>query len=193
MKKIIVAMTGASGTMLGVRLLKALHETGEVETHLVISRGALAVLEDEDAADDGEKALRQVEALADFVYAEDNLAASISSGSFRTEGMIILPCSMKTLSGIANAYDENLIIRAADVCLKEGRRLVVCPRETPLSAAHLRNMLTLKQDGAIIMPPVFTYYSHPKTLEEMENHFIGKVMQQFDLSYPAFHPWEGKE
>ncbi len=186
MKKIIVAISGASGPILGFRLLGALKACPDVETHLVMSRGAAAILLEESGV-----SYEQVCALADRVYAEGELTAPIASGSYRTDGMIVLPCSMKSLSGIANAYDENLLIRAADVCLKEGRKLVLCPRETPLNRIHLKNMLSCAEAGAVILPPVFSFYARPLDLDDCIDQFLGKVLMQFGVDYPGFRPWEG--
>lgn len=185
MKKIIVAISGASGPILGVKLLEALRMVPNVETYLVMSHGAAAILQDESKV-----SYEQVCSLADRVFAEDDLGASISSGSFHTDGMVVLPCSMKTLSGIANAYDDNLLIRAADVCLKEGRKLVLCPREAPLNRIHLKNMLSCSEAGAVILPPMFSFYAKPQSMDDMIDQFLGKVFMQFDLDYPKFRPWE---
>ena len=187
-KRIIVGMTGASGQTLGFRLLEALHDLDDVETHLVMSASAALVFEDETGRPKADLC-----ALADFVHDEGDLSASISSGSFKTDGMAVVPCSMKTLSGIAHAYDENLIIRAADVCLKEGRRCVLVPREMPMNRIHLANMLACADAGYVIMPPVFTFYNHPKTIEDQIDHFIGKVLMQFDLPFERFRPWTGRQ
>ena len=118
------------------------------------------------------------------------MAASVSSGTFRTEGMVIIPCSMKTLAGIACGYSDNLLLRAADVTLKERRKLVLVTRETPLSQIHLRNMLSLTQTGAVILPPMLTYYNNPQTIEDMTRHIVGKVMAEFGLEHPKFHRWK---
>ena len=147
-KRIIVGVTGASGAPLALSVLRALRAQG-VEIHLVLSEGFKRMLREES-----DIRPEKLAALADAVYMEDDLGARISSGSFVTDGMAVVPCSMKTLSAIANAYDENLIVRAADVCLKEGRRVVLVPRETPLSRAHLRNMLRAAEDGCAIVPPI---------------------------------------
>ena len=128
--------------------------------------------------------------LADQVYPLDDVAASVSSGTFRTEGMVIIPCSMKTLAGIACGYSDNLLLRAADVTLKERRKLVLVTRETPLSQIHLRNMLSLTQTGAVILPPMLTYYNNPQTIEDMTRHIVGKVMAEFGLEHPKFHRWK---
>ena len=170
MKRLIVAISGATGVQMGARLLEVLHHMPQVETHLVISRGAEVIFQRETSID-----LEELKKLADYTYDVDNLAAAISSGSYRTDGMIILPCSMKTLSGLANAYDEDLIVRAADVCLKENRRVVVVPREMPL----------------VIIPPMLTFYSDYPTAQYQVDHIIGKILMQFDLDYERFQPWKG--
>ena len=187
MKRLIAAVTGASGSLLGYRLLQALRqEHPEVELHLVLSAGARTAIAAETKLDP-----EDFRALADFCYEEHDLAARISSGSFVTDGMLIVPCSMKTLSAVANGYSDNLVSRAADVCLKEGRKLVLVPRETPLSKAHLRNLLRAAEDGCVIVPPMLTFYNGASSLEEQMDHIIGKVLMQFGLNYSRFRPWEG--
>ena len=185
-KKIIVGITGASGAILGYRLVEALKESGEAEVHLIMSEAAVSILEGET-----DYRYEDICALADVVYDEKNLAAAVSSGSFRTNGMAVVPCSMKTLSGIANAFNENLIIRAADVCLKERRTCVLAPREMPLNSIHLRNMKECADAGYVIMPPVFTFYNHPKSMEDQIDHFVGKILMQFGIEYKKFRPWSG--
>ena len=185
--RLIIGISGATGAQMGQRLLEALKEYPEVETHLVISSGAEKVMAAETDMDPA-----AVRALADFSYDEHDLGAAISSGSFKTDGMIVLPCSMKTLSAIACAYDENLVSRAANVCLKEGRKVVLCPREMPLGKAHIRNMLTAADDGCVIIPPMLTFYSdYPSALDQVD-HVIGKILMQFDLDYARFKPWTGQ-
>lgn len=186
MRRIIVGISGASGVQLGIAVLHALRAVDEVETHLVMSDGAKVILEHECDTTTG-----QVEALADVVWDNHNLAASISSGSFRTEGMIVAPCSMKSLSAIANAYDDDLLVRAADVCRKEGRKVVLVPREMPLNQAHLRNLLQAAQDGYVICPPMLTFYNGCETTADQVDHVVGKVLTQFGLEYDRFRPWEG--
>lgn len=184
-ERIIVAVTGASGAELGFYVLKALREH-DIEIHLILSEGAKTVIRAETKLHTNDFC-----ALADYCYDETELDACIASGSFVTKGMIVVPCSMKTLSGIANAYDENLCIRAADVCLKEKRRLVLVPREMPLGNAHLRNLLTLAQDGAVILPPMLSFYAGADTVEKQIAQIIGKVLMQFDLTHNAFVSWKG--
>jgi 4-hydroxy-3-polyprenylbenzoate decarboxylase len=174
-KKIIVGMSGSSGAILGVRVLKALKKAG-VETHLVMTELGRKVLEDET----GVKA-KDVEKLASKAYAVDDFFAPIASGSFRTDGMIVAPCSMKTLAGIASGYTDNLLLRAADVMLKERRKLVLLTREMPLSYIHIKNMKTVTKAGAVVMPPMLTFYSKPRTIEDMVTHVVGKALDQFGI------------
>lgn len=186
MKRIIVAVTGASGSAIGYRVLEALKNLPETETHLILSEGAKKVIKAET-----DYTVEDFLHLADFCYEEDDLAAVISSGSFVTTGMIIAPCSMKTLAAVTCGYDENLIVRAADVCLKENRRVVLIPREMPFSKAHLRNLLTAAEDGCAIVPPMLTFYNGAVTLDEQIDHVVGKALMQFGLSYDRFKPWSG--
>lgn len=186
MKRIIVGMSGASGAQIGIAVLRALRSFDEVETHLVVSEGARAVM-----ACECREAPAEVEALADVVYDSRNLSACISSGSFVTDGMIVAPCSMKSLSAIANAYDDDLLVRAADVCAKEGRKVVLVPREMPLNRAHCRNLLQACEDGYVIMPPVLTFYNGCETTADQVDHVVGKILMQFGLTYDRFKPWEG--
>jgi 4-hydroxy-3-polyprenylbenzoate decarboxylase len=178
-RKIIVGISGSSGAILGVRVLEALKKAG-VETHLVMTDLGRKVLEDETRmkAKDAEK-------LASKVYKIDDFFVPIASGSFRTDGMIVAPCSMKTLAGIASGYTDNLLLRAADVMLKERRKLVLLAREMPLNYIHLKNMKTVTLAGAIVIPPMLTFYSRPKTIEDMVTHVVGKALDQFgiDLKY----------
>lgn len=180
-----MGISGASGAIIGYRLLEVLRELG-VETHLVVSRAAEQTLRDET-----DHSHEELCALADCVHDVRNMGALISSGSFETAGMVIAPCSMKTLSAIANSYDENLLIRAADVCLKENRRVVLVPREMPLNKAHLRNLQLCAEEGCCIIPPMMTFYNRPKTIEDMIDHLVGKILMQFGITAPKFRPWEG--
>lgn len=183
--RIIVGITGASGAILGIRTLEALQSLG-VETHLVMSRWARATLLQETGW-----SCDRVEALASVVHAGDNQAAAISSGSFKTDGMIVAPCSMKTLAAIRSGYSDNLLTRAADVVLKERRKLVLLVRETPLSEIHLENMLALTRAGAVIFPPVPAFYSLPKTLDDMVRHTVGRALDQFGLDLNGIARWQG--
>jgi 4-hydroxy-3-polyprenylbenzoate decarboxylase len=186
MRKIIVGMTGASGAIFGVRLLEAMRKA-RIETHLVLSKWAQATTEHEMQI-----TVKDVHALASVVHGNANLAATISSGSFVTDGMVIAPCSMRTLGAIAHGTGENLIHRAADVVLKERRRLVVVPREMPLSDIHLENMLKLSRAGAVIMPPMPAFYTHPQSLDEMVDHIVARILDQFGIAAKQARRWNGK-
>ncbi|MFB7588711.1 non-oxidative hydroxyarylic acid decarboxylases subunit B [Streptomyces sp. NPDC056169] len=183
--KLVVAMTGATGTPLGVRLLESLRELG-VETHLVVSRWARATL-----AQETDYTLRDVQALASVCHSPDDQGASISSGSFRVDGMVVVPCSMKTLASIRTGYGEGLIGRAADVTLKERRKLVLVARETPLSAVHLENMLEVTRMGAVVMPPVPAFYNRPSKIADVVEHVVARILDQFDLDMPTARRWQG--
>lgn len=184
--RLIVAMTGATGAPLGVALLEALRQMPEVETHLILSKWAKTTIELETPL-----SVRDVAALADVVHNPADQAATISSGSFHTDGMIIIPCSMKTLAGIRAGYAEGLTGRAADVVIKEGRKLVLVPRETPLSTIHLENMLALSRMGVAMVPPMPAYYNHPEVIEDVTQHVVARVLDQFSLSYNKARRWEG--
>ncbi|CAM6820195.1 Flavin prenyltransferase UbiX [Enterobacter asburiae] len=188
MKRLIVGLSGASGAIYGVRLLQVLRNVAEVETHLVMSQAARQTLSLET-----DLSLREVQALADVVHDARDIAASISSGSFKTAGMVILPCSIKTLSGIVNSYTDNLVTRAADVVLKERRPLVLCVRETPLHLGHLRLMTQAAELGAVIMPPVPAFYHRPQSLDDVINQTVNRVLDQFDIDLPEdlFIRWQG--
>jgi 4-hydroxy-3-polyprenylbenzoate decarboxylase len=186
--RIIVGVTGASGVEMSYFLLKALKDAENCETHLVISDGGKEIwgLETHIPLDD-------LLSLADTLHDVKNMAASISSGSFITDGMIIMPCSMKTLAGITTGYADNLIIRSADVCLKEGRKVVLVPREMPFGKVHLRNLKEAADLGCVIVPPMLTFYNGFKTIEDQINHIIGKVLMQFGINHDKFVPWAGVE
>ncbi|EHN8791230.1 MULTISPECIES: UbiX family flavin prenyltransferase [Enterobacter] len=188
MKRLIVGLSGASGAIYGVRLLQVLRDVAEVETHLVMSQAARQTLSLET-----DLSLRDVQALADVVHDVRDIAASISSGSFKTAGMVILPCSIKTLSGIVNSYTDTLVTRAADVVLKERRPLVLCVRETPLHLGHLRLMTQAAELGAVIMPPVPAFYHRPQSLDDVINQTVNRVLDQFDIDLPEdlFTRWQG--
>jgi len=183
--QLIVAITGASGIIYGKRLLEVLRDR-EVETHLVVTDAAEKVAKHEL---DATKA--DLEKLADHAYNADNLFAPIVSGSFKMDGMVIIPCSMKTLAGIAHGYSQNLVLRAADVTLKEKRRLILVPRETPLSAIHLRNMLELAKQGALIVPAIPAFYHEPKTIEDIIDFVVGKVLDCLGIEHQLFKRWPG--
>ena len=188
MKRLIVGISGASGAIYGVRLLQVLRDVAGVETHLVMSQAARQTLSLET-----DLSLRDVQALADVVHDARDIAASISSGSFKTAGMVILPCSIKTLSGIVNSYTDTLVTRAADVVLKERRPLVLCVRETPLHLGHLRLMTQAAELGVVIMPPVPAFYHRPQTLDDVINQTVNRVLDQFDIDLPKdlFTRWQG--
>ncbi len=188
MKRLIIGISGASGAIYGVRLLQVLQSVPEVETHLVMSPAARQTL-----ALETDYSVRDVQALADVVHDVRDIGASISSGSFKTLGMVILPCSMKTLSGIVHSYSDSLLTRAADVVLKEQRRLVLCVRETPLHVGHLRMMTTAAELGAMIMPPVPAFYHRPQQIEDLVDQTVNRVVDQFDIELPQdlFLRWNG--
>jgi flavin prenyltransferase len=184
--RLIVGMTGATGAVLGIRLLEALAADPDVETHLVLSRWARATIELETG-----RSGREVAELADVAHGPEDQGASISSGSFHTDGMVIVPCSMKTLAGIRAGYADGLVGRAADVVLKERRPLVLVPRETPLSEIHLENMLALSRTGVRIVPPMPAFYNHPETVDDIVDHIVSRVLDQLGLPAPAARRWAG--
>ena len=184
--RLIVGITGASGVIYGIRTLEILRSIDDVETHLILTNGAKLTIALETDRD-----IKDVEALADEVHSDQNLAATIASGSFRTDGMIVAPCSMKTLSGIVNSYAESLTVRAADVVLKERRKLVLIPREMPLHAGHCRLLHEAAQMGAIIAPPMPAFYNDPQSIDDIINHSVGRVLDFFDISVPdMFERWD---
>lgn len=185
MRRMIVAITGASGAIYGIRALELLRGVEDVETHLVISPAALRTA----AAEEVGKTSDEIRALADVVHSHKDIGASIASGSFRTEGILVAPCSVKTLSAIANCYADDLISRAADVCLKERRRVVLMVRETPLHAGHLSLMEQATRSGAVIMPPVPGFYSLPKTLDELVDQTVGRALDLFDFDLSVVRRW----
>lgn len=187
--RIVIGVSGASGVVMAQYLLQALRRIEDCEIHLVITKGARDTWELES-----EVPIFSLERLADIVHSDSNLAASISSGSFVTDGVIVIPCSMKTLSAIASGYSANLLVRAVDVCLKEGRRVVLVPREMPLSKVHLRNLKEAAELGYTIIPPMLTFYNTSNThgtLFGQINHVVGKILMQFGLQHNDFVPWEG--
>jgi 4-hydroxy-3-polyprenylbenzoate decarboxylase len=186
MKRIIVAITGASGAIYGVRALEALRAMDEIEVHLVISPSAARTLREETDC-----SMEQVQGLAHVVHNHKDIGASIASGSFRTDGMVVAPCSVKTLSGIAHCYAEDLVIRAADVCLKERRRLVLLFRETPLHAGHIALMDQATRMGAIIMPPIPSFYHRPRSIDDIVNQSVGRMLDLFELSNDLVSRWTG--
>lgn len=187
-KRLIVALSGASGAIYGIRTLEALKGVSDVETHLVMSPSARRTIHEEtDWKPDA------VEALADVVYSHRDIGASIASGSFKTAGMIVAPCSIKTLSEIATSHNENLLARASDVCLKERRKLLLLVRETPLHLGHIELLAQVTRYGAIVMPPVPAFYIRPKTLDDIVDQTIGKVLDQFDVPHRLFKRWKDPE
>jgi 4-hydroxy-3-polyprenylbenzoate decarboxylase len=184
--RLIVGLSGASGVIFGIRLLEMLKEIPEVETHLILSNGAKLNIKLETQWPIGE-----VEALADQVHSDQNLAATVASGSYKTDGMVVIPCSMKTLSGIVNSFADHLIVRAADVILKEHRRLVLVPRETPLHVGHCRLLYEAARLGAVIAPPMPAFYNEPQTLDDMINHNVGRVMDLFGIDNGIVKRWKG--
>jgi len=182
--RLVVGLSGASGVVYGVRMLEALKRSG-VETHLIVTPWAAKMLEYET-----EFTPKDLDDLADFRYDDQDMAAPISSGSFKHHGMAVIPCSMKTVAGIASGYSTTLLLRAADVTLKEGRRLVLVPRETPLSAIHLRNMLTLAEMGATILPAMPAFYHRPRSMDDLINHVVGKALDQFGVEHNLFKRWQ---
>lgn len=184
--RIIIALSGSSAPHYGVRLLEVLSEIDTVETHAIVSAGARATISYEMERDPS-----TVEQLADVVHDERNLAASIASGTFITSGMVIAPCSIKTLSAVANSFNDNLIARAADVCLKERRRLVLVVRETPLHAGHLRLMVQATEAGAVMLPPVPGFYHRPATLDDIIDHTVTKILDQFGIDAGLIERWRG--
>ncbi|NPV70810.1 MAG: UbiX family flavin prenyltransferase [Firmicutes bacterium] len=181
--RIIVGITGASGVIYGIRVLTEMASRG-VETHLIISRWARETIRAETDFD-----ARAIESLATVAYDNDDLTAPVSSGSFITDGMVIAPCSMTTAAAVAHGYAENLISRAASVCLKEGRRLVILPRESPMSAIHLENLLNLARLGIIVLPPVPAFYSRPRSIDDLVDHTVGRVLDQFGIEHGLVGRW----
>jgi 4-hydroxy-3-polyprenylbenzoate decarboxylase len=186
LKRLVVGITGASGSIYGIRLLEALRKAPEVETHLVISSSGKRTLSEET-----DYPLKAVEALASVVYDDRDIGASPASGSFKTMGMVVAPCSIKTVSALANSFADTLIARAGDVTLKEGRPLVVVVRETPLHAGHLRQMLALAEIGGVILPPVPAFYNRPKTIDDLVNHTVGRVLDRLGIEHALVPEWTG--
>lgn len=187
MRRLIVAITGASGAVYGVQLLRRLRETPGIETHLLLSAAGVLNVHQELDMKRGD-----VEALAHVVHNVNDIGASVASGSFATAGMVVAPCSMKTLGAIANGLADNLIARAADVCLKERRRVVLMAREAPLNLAHIRNMEAVTLMGGIVFPPVPAFYQRPQSLEEMVDHTLARVLDLFDIANDLAPRWSGQ-
>jgi 4-hydroxy-3-polyprenylbenzoate decarboxylase len=183
-KRLVIGMSGASGAILGITMLNILKDYPEWESHLVITRGAELTIQDET-----NYTIEQVKNLADEVYDIYNIGDKLASGTFKTEGMVIIPCSMKTVAGVASGYSDNLLLRAADVALKEGRKLVLAARESPLSLIHLRNMTACTEAGAIILPPMITYYNKPLSIDDMNKHIVAKILDNFGIEVKGFKRW----
>ncbi|TFW21944.1 UbiX family flavin prenyltransferase [Duganella callida] len=186
LRRIVIAITGATGAVYGVRLLQHLQHTPGVETHLVISDAAVLTLHQETGLQ-----RREVESLSHVVHKVRDIGASIASGSFQTDGMIVAPCSMKTLASVAHGLSDNLIARAADVVLKERRRLVLMVRETPFNLAHLRNMTAVTEMGGIVFPPLPSFYHNPQTIAEMVDHTVARVIDLFGIEHALAPRWAG--
>lgn len=186
-RRLVIGMSGASGIPIAIGLLKQMKKHPDWETHLVVTYGAEKTIEQETLY-----SLQDIEALATRCYQVKDIGASIASGTFHTEGMVVVPCSMKTVAGIAHGFSENLLLRAADVTLKEGRKLVLVARESPLSPIHLKNMLELSQLGVRILPPMLTYYNKPVTIDDMTRHIVGKITDVFQVETEGFRRWSGE-
>ena len=184
--RLIIGMSGASGVIYGIRLLEVLSRVEQVETHLVLSNSAKL-----NIAIETDRNSKEVQDLADEVYSNKDIAARLASGSFKTDGMIVAPCAVKTLSAIANSYADSLLVRAADVVLKERRRLVLVPRETPLHTGHCELLLKASQMGAILAPPMPAHYINPQTVDDLVDHHVGRLLDLFDLDSGLVQRWQG--
>ncbi|MEC8471738.1 MAG: UbiX family flavin prenyltransferase [Pseudomonadota bacterium] len=184
--RLIIGMSGASGVIYGIRLLEVLSQVEQVETHLVLSNSAKL-----NIAIETDRNSKEVQDLADKVYSNKDIAARLASGSFKTDGMIVAPCAVKTLSAIANSYADSLLVRAADVVLKERRRLVLVPRETPLHTGHCELLLKASQMGAILAPPMPAHYTNPQTVDDLVDHHVGRLLDLFDLDSGLVQRWQG--
>lgn len=187
-KRLVIGMSGASGAPLTVELLRQLHDRHpQVQTHLIVTHGAELTL-----AQETDVSMAQLKSLASVCHANGNIGAAPASGSFRTMGMIVVPCSMKTVAGIVSGYSDNLLLRAADVMLKERRKLVLVAREAPLSTVHLRNLYEVSRLGAVVLPPMLTYYNHPASVEDSTRYTVNRILSQFDLDEDSYQ-WEGMD
>jgi 4-hydroxy-3-polyprenylbenzoate decarboxylase len=186
LRRLIIGITGASGVIYGIRLLQVLKQGGDIESHLVMSAAAKATI-----AQETEWKISDVEALASVVHNPNDIGASIASGSFVTMGMVIVPCSIKTLSAIANSYSADLMSRAADVCLKEGRPLILCVRETPLHLGHLRLMTHAAEIGATILPPIPAFYGQPTTIDDIIDGTVGRILLRLGIDNELYTKWKG--
>jgi flavin prenyltransferase len=185
--RLVVAITGGSGVIYGIKTLEVLQNL-KIETHLIVSRWG-----ERNISIETDKTFDYVKSLATTYYNNDNMAAATSSGSFKYDGMLIVPCSMKTLSSVANGYEDNLISRSAGVCIKESRRLVIVPRETPLSKIHLANMIKLAETGVVLLPAMPGFYHKPKSIDDLITHIVGKILDQFGIEHNIFRRWGGGE
>ena len=185
--RLVVAITGGSGVIYAIKTLEVLQNL-KIETHLIVSRWGERNINIET-----DKTFDYVKSLATTYYNNDNMAAATSSGSFKYDGMLIVPCSMKTLSSVANGYEDNLISRSAGVCIKESRRLVIVPRETPLSKIHLANMIKLAETGVVLLPAMPGFYHKPKSIDDLITHIVGKILDQFGIEHNIFRRWGGGE
>lgn len=186
--KVIVAITGATGSIFGIRTLEILRNIKEVQTHLILSSWGKKTVESET-----NYTVEEIERLADFTYETGNLGARISSGSFRVDAMIVAPCSMKTLASIRMGISDNLVSRAADVILKERKKLILLARETPLNTIHLENMLALSRMGVVIFPPMPAFYNNPNNIDDLVNHIVYRTIDQLGIDIPAQKRWDGLE
>lgn len=186
--RLIIGMSGASGVIYGIRLLQVLQQQPDIETHLVMSDSAKLNISVET-----QWTAKEVKALASYVHSNKDIAATIASGSFRSDGMIIAPCSIKTLSAVANSYADSLMVRAADVMLKEGRRLVLVPRETPLHTGHCELLLKASQIGAIMAPPMPAHYINPQSVDDLVDHHVGRILDLFDIDSGLVKRWQGAQ
>tara|TARA_B100001971_G_C18094876_1_gene485539 strand:- start:104 stop:679 length:576 start_codon:yes stop_codon:yes gene_type:complete len=185
--RLVIGISGASGAVYGIRLLEILKEL-KVETHLIITAWGQSILEQET-----DITFEKVRSLADYVYDDTDLSAGPSSGSFKVDGMIVIPCSMKTVASISSGITSSLLTRVADVTLKEGRRLILVPRETPLSAVHLKNLNDLSRFGVTILPAMPGFYNKPKSIGDLVDHIVGKVLDQLDLKHNLYEPWKSSK
>ena len=185
---LIIGITGATGVIYGIRLLEVLSAIDDVETHLILSEASRQIIKYET-----DKKVEEVEKLADFSYHVDDIGTRLASGSFNRDGMIIAPCTIKTMSALANSYSDNLLVRSGDVTLKEGKKLVLLVRETPLHIGHIKNMERLCEMGATIMPPVPAFYHRPKTILDIVDHTVGKALDLFGIEHNLFPRWSGIE
>ncbi len=186
-RRIILVITGASGAVLGIRALEMLHELG-LEIHLIVTHAGQRTIQEET-----DRKLEELAALSTAFYDPDDLGAPVASGSFQTEGMLIVPCSIKTLSAVANSYTADLTVRAADVCLKEGRPLLLAVREAPLHPGHIRLMELASQAGAVIFPPIPFFYDHPLTMEDLIDHLVGRMLQRIGIDNPYYRKWKSED